>query len=441
MEELEIISFSKKGYGVAYFNSTRVEIPNTIIGDKVLAELNKKRKGFIKARPIEILVPSPFRSLPKCSHIDTCGGCTFQEMSYEKQLLIKQEQVKKIFSGFDVEIFPIVPCLDPYYYRNKMEFTFSQNRKNDKFLGLMIKSASKYVFNVSKCHIAPTWMSDVLNAVRLWWLDSNVPAYTPWQNQGLLRTLILREAINTKEKLCVLTVSNIEPFLDAQNFVKAIISVDSSINIILRTQIALPKKPTEFKEELLFGKKNIQEELQLPPKNLFFNISASSFFQPNTIQAQKIYAKAISLATGKIVYDLYCGTGTLGMAFSATAEKVIGIEQSPDAVKDALDNIKLNNITNYTIYQGDVGSVLSEKNLPKPDIIIVDPPRNGLDDLAIDHIIKLNPKTLIYISCNPLTQLENIEKLKQNFKLIALYLFDQFPHTFHIENIALLQGF
>ncbi len=458
-KELTIEGFSKKGDGLAYLNDVRVEIPHTMPNDHVLADLKKKRKGKIKGRLIKILKKSGDRILPKCSHAEICGGCLWQAFSYNKQLQQKEKIIFDHFSDFitmqNVEIFPIVACADPFCYRNKMEFSFSENKAKTKFLGLMIVRAQSYVFNVEKCYLANEWFSSVLLNVKKWWENSNLLAYNSYDDTGHLRTLTIREAINTNEKMVILTVSGNKEYQlsedDIKNFsetVKEVITDTDNLSIYLRKQVIEKKVPTKFYEKLLHGKKTIIEKLNIKTKNneklLKFNISPASFFQPNTKQAEKLYSLALSCVENEkftTVYDLYCGTGTLGMIFSSIAKEVIGIDINEKAIEDAKENAKLNKIDNLEFYAGDTGKILTQL-LPhkKADLVIVDPPRAGLDELALHQIKILNPSMIVYISCNPATQKDNIkELLLSGYNLIKVHPVDQFPHTAHIENIAVLK--
>lgn len=461
--ELKIESFNDKGQGIAYFQKNevrcKVALSNVIIDDLIKAKIGKrKHRGQYKGKLLSILKKSIYRTSPTCSHTDICGGCCFQNMKYEEQLKLKEKKVlhefQEILKKQNVAIYPIIPCENPFYYRNKMEFSFSENGAKTKFLGLMIAGANKYVFNVDKCFIASPWVSEVLSQVKLWWEKSSLLAYNFQKDAGHLRYLTIREGKNTSEKMVVLTVSGSEKFVidDASlnSFVEAVLSGvadKKNISIFLRTQKIEKKKATEFIERLLFGKLHITESLHINDKKLFFKISPASFFQPNTLSAEKLYTKAFELAKvdkASVVFDLYCGTGTLGMVFSHQVKNVIGIELSPNCVKDANENIKLNNIDNFKIFEGDVGKtltlLLSKKDFTFPDLVILDPPRIGLDLLAISHMQVLKPKKILYISCNPKTQAENIKDfLKIGYSLKLLQPLDQFPHTAHIENIALLE--
>lgn len=440
--EAEVQGFSLKGYGLA----GEVEVAHVIPGDQILFELTRKKRLPQKGRLLEILKPSETRVEPRCAHAKMCGGCSWQQMSYEAQLKEKERRVKKAF-GQDPN--PIIACQNPFGYRNKMEFTFSENRAGQKYLGLMIAQAEPYVFNLTECHLTSSWFADTVSAARTWWESSSLKAYFPPKDNGSLRYLTLREAVRTQQKMAILNVSGNPEFAltrpDLDGFVRAVQTVcGEQASIFLRIHQAKKGRPTQFFEMHLAGPDHILETLHLKSGSLHFKISPISFFQPNTLSAETLYDTALSmLPDSKVVYDLYCGTGSLGMSAAKKASKVIGIELSPEAVLDAEENLKRNQIENMQVLQGDVGKVITrlmgESSFQRPNAVIVDPPRAGLDDLAIHHLKTLLPQTIVYISCNPLTQAENIKELiRAGYKLKTLQPIDQFPHTYHIENIALL---
>lgn len=453
--ELSIQDFNPKGYGVAVWPRPaplpplEVEIAHTLPGDKVRVEMRRKMRGVRKGRLLEVIEPSADRVALRCKHAQVCGGCCWQQMGYEAQLREKEGRVRKIF-GQEVE--PIIPAEKIFGYRNKMEFTFSENRGGMRYLGLMIAQAEPYVFNVEECHLASGWFTVLLHAVKGWWEASGLKAFNPPRDEGTLRYLTLREAVRTGQKMAILNVSGNPEYAPSRAQLDALVKVveealpDDRVSLFLRVHQTKKGKPTQFFEMHLSGPDHMIEELHLSGGKLSFKISPISFFQPNTLQAEKLYDRAMQLLAPlnpKVVFDLYCGTGTLGMAASRFAKKVVGIELSPEAVLDAEENLKRNQIDNCTFYQGDVGQVLTrlmgDKEFVRPDAVIVDPPRAGLDSLALHHLRTLAPKAILYISCNPLTQAENIRELaRSGYRLVLLQPLDQFPHTYHIENIALL---
>lgn len=449
--ELSIEDFCARGYGLAHLDRSLIEIAHAIPGDQVKVELCRRSRRIKKGRLLELLSPSRDRVIPRCPHAATCGGCCWQAMDYNAQIAHKQAFVLRAFGDLiekDVEILPLIASSDPWRYRNKMEFSFSENRAGMKYLGLMIAHAEPYVFNLERCHIAPFWMADCLARVRTWWEQSGLSAYYPPLDRGSLRYLTLREAVRSQQKMAILNISGRADFAiseeEAQKFAEA---VGSGIGAFLRTHQICKGAPSCFYERHLCGPAYVVETMRLKHGPLEFKISPSSFFQPHTIQAEKLYDAAVSmLGQEGVVYDLYCGTGTLGMAASFCSKEVVGIDMNSDAIRDAEENAKRNNLSNIRFYQGDVGKVmtrlLSQSDVGRPDAVIVDPPRAGLDPLTLHHLQTIRPNKIIYVSCNPATQADNIRKLAgSGYAIRQMQAVDQFPHTAHIENIALLTRF
>jgi 23S rRNA (uracil1939-C5)-methyltransferase len=373
-----------------------------------------------------------------CPHVHECGGCRFQQTDYSLQLEQKQAVVADAFKPHAVN--PIIPCQDPWRYRNKMEFSFSQNKAGDRFLGLILKGSRGKVFNLNECLIVSPWFAKTVGSIREWWAKTDLKAYHFHKGEGSLRTLILREGKRTGDKMAMLTVSGDPRFALKRAEIDAFIAAigDPSVSLFLRIQQCLKGSPTQFYEMHLQGPAHIREELSIHGRRLSFLISPTSFFQPNTLQAEVLYAAALSLIEPQgHVFDLYAGTATIGMILAQKAEKVTAVELNPHAVFDAKANAELNGISNLEIICGDVGKALNEINA-KPDLVVVDPPRAGLDAAALQHLERLQPRQILYVSCNPATQAANIAALSE-YRIAHVQPVDQFPHTPHIENIVLLE--
>lgn len=394
---------------------------------------------------------------PRCIHFGICGGCRLQDFSYEDQLKIKEQTIRDTLAPFlnsDVMFYPIIGSA-PWQYRNKMEFTFSSDKAGAHYLGLIMRNGRGKVINITECHLVSDWFSIGLKAARKWWKNSGLDAFHPIRNTGSLRTLTLREGISSGDRLVMLTVSgnpdyalkshHLNEFVQEMRTALEPLDPEKKLTIFLRIQQTAKGMATQFYEVLLYGPDSFRETLNVENRSLYFKISPSAFFQPNTKQAEQIYSRALQMVKipeGSIVYDLYCGTATLGISMAHEAKEVIGIEISPESVVDARENIKLNKLENITIIEGDVGKILAErasKNHQRPDLIVVDPPRAGLDAKAIQYIIQLNAPQLLYISCNPTTQSANLQPLiESGYKLRAVQPIDQFPQTPHLENIVVL---
>lgn len=468
--DVKIHQLTSRGNGLGVYDHPAgmqwtLEVPFTLPGDNARVKLLQKRSGVYRCKLEELLSPSPQRIEAKCIHFAKCGGCRWQNLSYENQLQTKEAFVKSCFASLinsAVTFFPINPCENPWEYRNKMEFSFSTNSAGEKFLGLMMDSSRGKVLNLTECHLVHKWFIIALKAVKEWWENSPLDAYHAHKDKGSLRTLILREGLRSGERLAMLTVSGNPDYAIHQQQLKSFVAVlkqaiqpeegSEKLSIFLRIQQIKKGIPTEFYEMQLEGPDVIQERLHIqrakeaPLETLKFNISPSAFFQPNTTQAEKIYSFVIQLAKlsrDDVVYDLYCGTGTLGICLASHVKEVIGVELSRESAHDAKANIKLNKISNMRIITGAVGEVLNkihlEQEIPPPDVVVVDPPRAGLEPQAIRLLLTLKPKTLVYVSCNPVTQASNIAELVQGgYTLECLQPVDQFPQTVHVENIAVL---
>jgi 23S rRNA (uracil1939-C5)-methyltransferase len=453
--EVKIDSFSKEGKGIGTFlrhdNITcPIEVPFAIPGDTVIAQLLPRRSGIYHSRLLEILTPSPDRIVPRCVHFSICGGCRFQQISYEKQLELKRETIKRCFPEIP---FTIMPAEEIWHHRNKMEFTFSSDSSKSHYLGLIMEGSRGKVINLTECHLTHSWFVETLTAVRNWWKGTTLEAYHPHRDTGSLRTLTMREGKRTGDRMVFLTVSGHPEYALQKHHLEEFAAVvrevaekNCKLSIFLRIQQAIKGKPTQFFDMHLYGPDHITETFNIGNDPLTFTISPSAFFQPNTTMAEKLYMKAIELVApirDKVVYDLYCGTGTLGICMAKKAKEVVGIELSADAAYDARNNAALNGLDNITIYTGTVEDklkeILEEKLHPFHDIVVVDPPRAGLDPRSIEHLKTLKAPKILYVSCNPATQAKNIAELTAaGYKLISIQPVDQFPHTPHIENIALL---
>ncbi|MCK4934129.1 MAG: 23S rRNA (uracil(1939)-C(5))-methyltransferase RlmD [Simkaniaceae bacterium] len=440
---LEIQKINAKGHGIGISQSgVKVEVMTTVVGDVVRTKPLKKRKGIYLSLLQEIIKPSQDRVQPKCSHVGICGGCSLQQLKYIAQLEHKSNLVKELFPNAKAE--PIIPCSSPFSYRNKMEFSFSENKEGEKFLGLMIARSRGRVLNLTECYLSPDWFIDTLKRVKSWWDCSSLNAYHHYSNSGALRNLTLREGMRTKDRMIILTVSGHPDFAltkrDLEGF-KNSLELGENVSVFLKIHQIQKGKPTQFFELNLHGPDHYTEKLQLGSKEFIYKISPSAFFQPNTAQAEKLYQAALSiplLTKDSIVFDLYSGIASLGMTFAPHVKQVYSVELNPYAVYDALLNMEINKIKNMEMRQGDVGKILKE--IPAtPDLVVIDPPRSGLEEIAINHLLQINPPQILYVSCNPKTQARDIHVFMQHGYVIKkVQPVDQFPHTPHLENIVLL---
>ena len=469
--ELDITELSRDGHGLGIYTGETgvewtIEVPFTIPGDRVKAKLLRKRGGVYSSIFVEMIKHSPVRITPRCIHFAVCGGCRWQQQSYTDQLRLKEEIVRDLFDRFVVHnpeaYLSIIPCDPPWNYRNKMEFSFSENVDKDHFLGLVMQGSRGKVLNLSICHLVNPWFIEALSIVRAWWEGSGLDAYNMHRNTGSLRTLTIREGQRTGDRMAMLTVSGHPDYALSKAQISSFVEVlraiepkegEGRLSIFVRIQQIAKGVPTNFYEMHLHGPESIREVLNIAdrpesaPNPLTFNISPTAFFQPNTRQAEKLYSNALqhlAIKPESVVYDLYCGTGTLSICAAKKAKQVIGIEITPQAVLDAQENAKENKLTNIEFIDGDVGAILSQarkdNRLPKPDIVMVDPPRSGLSPEAVKQIVELHPSTILYVSCNPVTQARDVEiMIAEGYKITVIQPVDQFPHTIHVENIVVLK--
>lgn len=467
--QLCIQKLNPQAHGLALFTNAfgktyRVEVPFALPGESVHVQLGKRRYQKIKGHLLSVSQPSSYRQKPICPHFSQCNGCRLQHMHYEQQVKYKQERLTELFSPLYKkkagDIFPLFASPRQREYRNKMDFSFSQDLSKRRYLGLGLFASRGKVHDIKECALVPSWFEAVLSAVKTWWANSSLEAYQFRKDTGSLRSLTLREGFHTKDRLVMLTVSgNPKYALKKQHVEDFIASIQGackdqsegeSLSIFLRIQQIFPGKPTQFYDMLLKGPAYFREELHFEGapslQKIRLRIGPTTFFQPQTLTAEKLYALALSFAAldeKSVVYDLYCGIAPMGLMAARMGVKcVVGIDLQKEAILDAQDNQRENALENMEFYWGDVASLLKEKvqSLPCPTHIILDPPRAGLSSDALSLIADLGAEKVIYVSCNPASQVRDVSVLmeKGNYCLSKMQAVDQFPHTLHVENIVLL---
>ena len=438
---------------MAHKDELVIFVDDAIPGDKVKALVHKKKKDFWEARSIEIISPSPDRIDPLCKHFQFCGGCKWQNIEYEKQLEYKQllveEALNRIGKVDNFNMLPIVGADPVYAYRNKMEFSFSQRRwltpaeladkslSMEFALGLHVPGTFEKVLNIDSCLLQSELANTILDRVKHWAKNSGLEAYHLRLHTGILRFLVIRHSSATGEMMINLVTAEdvseqFSPFANelAGEFPQ-IVSIVNNINDRV-AQVAFGDK-----EILIWGRSHIVDGIG----DFRFEISANSFFQTNTNQAEKLYALVEDFAelTGnETILDLYSGTGTIAIYLSRHAKKVIGIELVEDAVINARKNAEYNNVQNCEFVKGDMKDIFPGFSTV-PDILVIDPPRAGMHKDVVNEILRLKPARIVYVSCNPTTLARDIELLSTEFVLDKVQAVDMFPHTYHIESVALLR--
>jgi 23S rRNA (uracil1939-C5)-methyltransferase len=433
-------------YGVAKEDGHVIFIPEAVVGDRVRVRVRKEQKQVTYGSIEEIVVPSPFRVEPECPHFGFCGGCTFQNVTYEKQLQIKEgyliETLKRI-GGLDVKNIPIssiVPSPEVQYYRNKLELSFGTNDGRIA-LGLRERTSpfTSYegkVLPIRKCLITSRLVERILPIFKEFMEGHGLSPYNPVTKQGFLRHLILRESKSTGEIMALLeTRSGTIPDLSllAQTLSGAVPEVRSFYWIV--NNRSGDDRRSE-RTRLVYGKSYIEERL----KGFTFKVLPGSFFQPNTRSAEILYDKIpeiTDLGAGERVLGLYCGTGPIEIFLSGRTKDVAGIDSEQSNIACARENCKLNNVRNCVFYEGKVEAVLKTKNFRGTDLLVLDPPRGGVSPEGLRHVFKIHPKRIAYVSCNPSTLARDLKMIGTlGYKITGIVPFDFFPHTPHIETLV-----
>ena len=429
--------------GTATYEGKRIKIKGVLLGQKVRAKISRSRKDSAEAKIIEVIEPADYEQEPSCQHFSLCGGCSYQNVPYEKQLEIKSSQVKAILDSVLTESFeflPIVASPKKTEYRNKMEFSFGDEVKEGPLtLGMHRRNSFHSIINTNTCSIVDEDFRQILCKILGYFQGNSQTYYHKTTNIGFLRYLLVRKTEKTGQILINLITTS-QSTLNEKEFVDLILNLklEGTIKCIAHSiydGVADVAKADEMR--LLFGEDRIEEELL----GLKFNISSFSFFQTNPLGAEKLYSIArdfIGTTKDKVIFDLYSGTGTIGQILAPTAKKVIGIEIVEEAVEKANENAKLNNLGNCTFIAGDVLKKIDELE-DKPDIIVLDPPREGIHPKAIQKIIDYKPETFIYISCKPTSLAKDLPVFLENgYKVEKVQCVDMFPMTPHVETCVLL---
>ncbi|KNF08467.1 23S rRNA (uracil-5-)-methyltransferase RumA [Gottschalkia purinilytica] len=436
---IEDVIFPNKG--IATIDDKKITVKNAIKGQKVKARITKKRKDKIEANILEILEKSPVESDAECRHYGICGGCSYQTLPYEEQLKLKENQVKRLLDEVltdEYEYLNIEPSPTKFEYRNKMEFSFGDAEKDGELeLGMHRKGRFYEIVTVDGCTIVDEDFKDVLMTVLKYFREKGISFYNKKRHEGYLRHLVVRKAIKNKEILVNLVTSS-QMDLDLKDLVEKVknLNLSSKLKGFLHTiNDSLSDVVQSDETRVLYGQDYITEELL----GLNFKISAFSFFQTNSLGAERLYSVVRDFTDSskdKIIFDLYCGTGTIAQIMSPIAKKVYGIEIVEEAVEAAKVNAKLNNLDNCEFIAGDVMEKVEELK-EKPDIIILDPPRDGIHPKAIHKIIDFNPEQFIYVSCKPTSLARDLPIfVERGYKVEKVKCVDMFPMTPHVETVV-----
>ncbi len=458
LENLEIIDAGADGKAVAKINDGfTVFVPFVAPGDIIDAKVTRKKKTFAEAQMVKLVTPSPHRQPVTCEYFGTCGGCKWLMLNYQTQLHYKQKLVEDNFNHLGKFPFPpLMPILaseKQLYYRNKLEYTFTNLRwlesddmkKRDageeleiRGLGFHIPGKFDKVIDVFHCQLQQDPSNEIRNAVRTYTIEHDYTYYNIRHHHGLMRNIIIRTASTGEIMVIVVVTEKCEQLFQLLDFLKENFSTITSLQYVINQK--LNDTISDLPVHLYHGKPTINEQME----GLTFQVGPKSFYQTNSEQAYHLYSIAREFAQitdNDIVYDLYTGTGTIANFVARNAKKVVGIEYVDDAIKDAKINSTINNIANTAFFAGDMKDVFTASFISKhgaPDVIITDPPRAGMHPDVVQRMVESNAKRIVYISCHPATQVRDIELLSDHYEVVKVQPVDMFPHTHHVENVVLL---
>jgi 23S rRNA (uracil1939-C5)-methyltransferase len=442
--ELEIKDLAFDGKAVAYDNGKVVFLVGGLPGETVRAEIIMKRPRYDQGIVREIIVKAPERVDARCSHFADCGGCTWQDLEYERQLFFKRKQVvdclERIGGMEAVVVEPVIPCAEQFFYRNKMEYSFHFNPHGDFALGLHHRGMFDKIFDLDRCHLQSEVSNRIVSWLRGYVKSRQIPVYDVMFHRGYMRFVIIREGKLTGQTM-VNIVTNYGAFPDAEDMVKSLLSKVPEVTTVVHNQNGQKSNIAvgEVAEAILYGPGYIEEEVM----KTRFRIRANSFFQTNSRQVEKLYSVAFDKlnCTGtENVLDLYCGGGAIGLLLANRVAHVTGVELVPSAIEAANENAAINGITNCEFFEANVLDYLRSASFAKArfDLIIVDPPRAGMNPKVLKRLMEYRPKQLLYISCNPATFARDTkELLAAGYHLPVVSPVDMFPHTMHIEVVGL----
>ncbi len=460
---LDIENIALGGSGLAHRDGFTFFVKNSLPQQKVNAKIIRLKKNYAEAVPVEIVRHSPFEIKPLCPHFGVCGGCLFQNLEYEEQLLQKQRQVQETMEhlgGFqNPPVHTILPSAEIYYYRNKMEFSFSDKRwitdaeiksgkKLDRSfaLGLHVSGTFDKVIDIEHCYLLSERSNQLVNFIREYARSSGIAPYSTRDHSGFWRFLVIRESKTLPQVMINLVTAESEPGRDLVK--KLATEAIDNFPFVTTVQHNINRKKAQIafgdEEILLFGAGYIEEQLGTQK----YRISANSFFQTNTRQAERMYqliAKLGNFSGTDVVFDLYSGTGSIAIFIAGLVKQVIAFEIVAAAIADAQINCQLNQIENCEFIAGELRHTISQtdellEKFGQPSVVIVDPPRSGMHPEIPGKITALQPEKIIYVSCNPATLARDLKKFcEKDYQLVLLQPLDLFPHTAHCETVALLK--
>jgi 23S rRNA (uracil1939-C5)-methyltransferase len=442
---IDIYDIGSDGEGVGRYEGFTLFVKNALVGDKVKVKVMKMKKNYGYARLMEIIEPSKDRVKPKCKLAGRCGGCSIQHLDYQKQLEYKQNKVKNCLvriGGFsdEINLDPILGMENPFYYRNKAQFPVSKDKDGKVVIGFYA-GGTHSIIDTSHCYIQAEVNEPIIKKVREFLVQQKISIYNEEKHEGLVRHILTRVGFTTGEIMVCL-------ILNGSDLPKKEILIQSLCEIPNMTSISL--NVNKEKTNVILGDKVIplwgQPYITDYIGDIKYQISPLSFYQVNPVQTRKLYETALSYADlhgDEVVWDLYCGIGTISLFLAQKAKQVYGVEIVPQAIQDAKQNALINNITNAEFFVGAAEEVLpmkyKEENI-YADVIVVDPPRKGCDESLLETIISMSPKRVVYVSCDPATLARDLKYLcNHGYELKKVQVVDQFGHSVHVETVVKLE--
>ena len=457
IEGLEITTLAAEGKAMGKHENQVVFVPMTVPGDVVDVQIRKHHRRFMEGTVVRFVKKSELRVDHFCEHFGICGGCKWQNLPYEEQLKQKTKQVEdQLVRIGHLDIPEVRPCLGSNRtreYRNKLEFTFADKRwltyeeiaeggdiAAAPAVGFHIPGCFDKVLDINKCHLQVDLSNRIRLAIKAFCIDNGYSFHNARAHEGLMRTMVVRTASTGEVMVIVVFNENDKERIDAlmSHLEREFPEITSLIYMINEKW----NDSLGDREPICFaGKDHIIEEME----GLKFKVGPKSFYQTNSEQAYELYKitrEFADLQPTDVLYDLYTGTGTIANFCARRAQKVVGVEYVPEAIEDAVINSRLNNIDNTTFYAGDMKDVLSDEFISRngrPDVIILDPPRAGVDERVLEVIKRAAPERMVYVSCNPSTQARDLALLSDMYEILAVQPVDMFPHTHHVENVVKLR--
>ncbi len=456
IEGLEITTLAAEGKAIGHYDGMVVFVPMTVPGDVVDVQIRAKHRRFMEGRVVNFVKRSEARCEPVCEHFGVCGGCKWQNLPYDEQLRHKTAQVRDQLTRIGkVELPEVRPCLGSrkqLFYRNKLEFTFADRRwltyeeiaageniEPAPALGFHVPNMFDKVLDIRKCHLQADPSNAIRDEIKRYCIEQGYTFHNVREHVGLMRGIIIRTASTGDTMLCVVFNENDQKRITALlDHIKE--QFPQITSLIYFVNEKWNDSLTDQTPVCYAGKDHIVEQME----GLQFKVGPKSFYQTNSEQAYELYKVTrdfADLKEGDTLYDLYTGTGTIANFCARRCKKVVGIEYVPEAIEDAKLNSKLNGIDNTVFYAGDMKRVLDRKFIERngrPDVIILDPPRAGVDEPVIEVILNAAPERIVYVSCNPATQARDLALLDAQYRVVAVQPVDMFPHTHHVENVVKL---